>query len=224
MPHILNKDGKPDLIIGNFGLNTQCKVSDKQPAEMYYKDFDENGTIDPVLCFYNQGKSYPFLSRDELVSQVNGMSKKFKYYKDYADATLSDIFTPEQLKDASHLKVNILSTTYFETSSDGRFHKKDLPVEAQFSPVYTITTIDYNKDGNEDLLLCGNINHARLRFGNYDANYGVLLKGDGKGNFTYINQQQAGLYLRGDVRSVININDILLFGISQKDIKAYKLK
>ena len=220
----LNNDGKPDLIIGNFGLNTQCKVSDEQPAEMYYKDFDENGTIDPMLCFYIQGKSYPFLSRDELVSQVNGMSKKFKYYKDYADATLGDIFTPEQLKDASHLKVNILSTTCFETSSDGRFHKKDLPVEAQFSPVYTITTIDYNKDGNKDLLLCGNINHARLRFGNYDANYGVLLKGDGKGNFTYINQQQAGLYLRGDVRSVININDILLFGISQKDIKAYKLK
>ena len=72
--------------------------------------------------------------------------------------------------------------------------------------------------------MCGNINHARLRFGNCDANYGVLLKGDGKGNFTYINQQQSGLHLRGDVRSVINVNDILLFGISQKDIKAYKLK
>ena len=65
------------MVIGNFGLNTQCKVSDQQPAEMYYKDFDENGSVDPVLCFYNQGKSYPFLSRDELVSQVNGMSKKF---------------------------------------------------------------------------------------------------------------------------------------------------
>ncbi len=220
----LNKDGRPDLVIGNFGLNTQCKVSDQQPAEMYYKDFDENGTIDPVLCFYNQGKSYPFLSRDELVSQVNGMSKKFKYYKDYDDATLNDIFIPEQLKDASHLKANILSTTYFESSSDGKFHVKNLPAEAQFSPVFTITLLDYNKDGNTDLLLCGNVNHARLRFGNCDANYGVLLKGDGKGNFTYINQQQSGFQLRGDVRSVININDTFLFGISQKDIKAYKLK
>jgi hypothetical protein len=220
----LNKDGKPDLVIGNLGLNTQCKVSDKEPAEMYYKDFDGNGTIEPILCFYVQGKSYPFLSRDEVVSQINGMSKKFQHYQDYADATLQNVFTPEQLKDAGHLKANILATTYFERGKDGKFHKKDLPFEAQFSPVFTITPIDYNKDGNEDLLLCGNINHARLRFGNYDANYGVLLKGDGKGNFTYINQSQSGFHLRGDVRSVVNINDMLLFSISEKNIDAYKLK
>ena len=74
----MNKDGKPDLVIGNLGLNTQCKVSDKEPAEMYYKDFDDNGTIEPCLCFYIQGKSYPFLSRDEVVSQINGMAQKFQ--------------------------------------------------------------------------------------------------------------------------------------------------
>ncbi len=220
----LNNDGKPDLVVGNLGLNTQCKASDKEPAEMYYKDFDGNGTIDPILCFYIQGKSYPYLSRDELASQLNVMSKKFKYYKDFADATLQDVFTPEQLKDAVHLEANNLSTTYFESGTDGKFHKKDLPLQAQFSPVFTITSIDYNKDGNKDLLLCGNINQARLRFGNYDANYGVVLKGDGKGNFTYINQQQSGFHLRGDVRSVLSISDLLLFGINQQEIKAYKVK
>jgi hypothetical protein len=220
----LNKDGNPDLVIGNLGSNTQCKVSDKEPAELYYKDFDGNGTIEPILCFYIQGKSYPFLSRDEVVSQINGMSKKFQHYHDYADATLQDVFTPEQLKDAGHLTANILTTTYFERGENGKFHIKNLPVQAQFSPVFSITPIDYNKDGNEDLLLCGNINHARLRFGNYDANYGVLLKGDGKGNFTYINQRQSGFKLKGDVRSVLNINNTLLFGIAQEDINAYKLK
>ena len=220
----LNKDGKQDLVIGNLGSNTQCKVSDKEPAEMYYKDFDGNGTIEPILCFYIQGKSYPFLSKDELVSQINSMSKKFQHYQDYADATLQDVFTPEQLKNAGHLTANILTTTYFERSNNGKFHIKNLPVQAQFSPVFTITPIDCNEDGNEDLLLCGNINHARLRFGNYDANYGVLLKGDGKGNFTYINQQQSGFKLKGDVRSVLNLNNTLLFGIAQEDINAYRLK
>ncbi|MEP6682876.1 MAG: VCBS repeat-containing protein [Parafilimonas sp.] len=217
-----NKDGKPDLVVGNFGLNTQCKVSDKQPAEVYYKDFDGNGTVDPVLCFYNQGKSYPFLSRDEVAGQINGMGKKFKYYKDYADATIRDVFTPEQLNNATHLKANTLATTYFERTANGKFYKKELPVQAQFSPVFTITSIDYNKDGNADLLLCGNINHARLRFGNCDANYGILLKGDGKGNFTYINQQQSGFNLTGDVRSVININNALFFGLAQQRITIYK--
>jgi len=220
----LNKDGKPDLVIGNIGSNTQCKVSDKEPAEMYYKDFDGNGTIEPILCFYIQGKSYPFLSRDEVVSQMNGMSKKFQHYHDYADATLQDVFTTEQLKNAGHLTANILTTTYFERSNDKKFYIKNLPMQAQFSPVFTITPIDYDKDGNEDLLLCGNINHARLRFGNYDANYGVLLKGDGRGHFTYINQQTSGFNIKGDVRSVINMNNILLFGICQKQISSYKIK
>ncbi|TKK64551.1 RNA-binding protein [Ilyomonas limi] len=217
----LNKDGKQDLIIGNLGLNTQCKVSDKEPADLYFKDFDENGTVEPILCFYIQGKSYPFLSKDELAGQINGMSKKFNRYQDYADATLQTVFSPEQLKGAGHLTANILTTSFFERGSDGRFHLQKLPVQAQFSPVFSINSFDYDKDGNQDLLLCGNINHARLRFGNYDANYGVLLKGDGKGRFTYIDQLNSGFNLTGDVHAVLRMGDSLFFR-TEGNIKLFR--
>lgn len=219
-----NGDGKPDFIIGNQGLNTQCKASDKEPAEMYYKDFDDNGSVDPILCFYMQGKSFPYVSRDELLDQMSIMRTRFTDYKSYADATLKDIFTEQELTGAGKLQANNLETTYFESGKDNKFHKRKLPLQAQFSPVYTITPLDYDKDGKEDVLLCGNINHARLRFGKYDANYGVLLKGDGSGGFTYINQLQSGFNIWGDVRSVISINNTLLFGINQVGIKAYKAR
>ncbi len=220
----LNGDGKPDLVIGNMGLNSQCKVSDTEPAEMYYKDFDNNGSVDPMLCFYIQHTSYPFVSRDELLEQMSIMRTRFTDYKSYANATMKDIFTSEEMKDVKRLQATDLQTTYFESGADGKFHEKSLPVQAQFSPVFTITAFDYDKDGHTDLLLCGNINHARLRFGKYDANYGVLLKGDGKGNFNYINQQQSGFHIWGDVRSVLNLNSFLLFGINQSDSKAYRLR
>jgi hypothetical protein len=220
----LNNDGKQDLVIGNLGLNTQCKVNDKQPAEMFYKDFDDNGAIDPILCFYIQNKSYPYVTRDELLDQISLMRTRFQDYKSYADATLTDIFTEEELKNVNHLQSNFLKTAYFENSTDGKFHEKPLPVQVQFSPVFTITTLDYNKDGNKDLLFCGNITHARLRFGKYDANYGILLQGDGKGNFRYITQQQSGFHLKGDVRSVVEINNSLVFGVNQQTVKTYKLK
>jgi hypothetical protein len=219
-----NGDGKTDLIIGNQGLNTQCKASDKEPAEMFYKDFDDNGSIDPILCFYIQGKSYPYVTRDELLDQMSIMRTRFTDYKSYADATLKDIFTEQELTGAGRLQANYLQTAYFESGSDKKFHEKKLPLQAQFSPVYTITPLDYDKDGKEDLLLCGNINHARLRFGKYDANYGTLLKGNGKGDFTYVTQASSGFNIWGDVRSVININKTLLFGINQQGIKAYKAK
>ncbi|GAC1421047.1 MAG: VCBS repeat-containing protein [Flavisolibacter sp.] len=219
-----NHDGKPDLIIGNQGLNTQCKATDKEPAEMFYKDFDDNGSVDPILCFYIQGKSYPYVTRDELLDQMSSMRTRFTDYSSYADATIKDIFNQQELTAVNHLTANYLQTAYFESAADGKYHEKKLPIQAQFSPVFTITKLDYNNDGNEDVLLCGNINHARLRFGKYDANYGVLLQGDGKGNFKYVSQPQSGFNIWGDVRSVIDIKNTLLFGINQHAIKAYKLK
>jgi len=218
----MNGDGKPDIIAGNEGLNTQCHVSEKKPAEIYFKDFDGNGSIDPFFCFYIQGTSYPYVTRDELLDQMPGMRSRYPTYKSYADQTIHDIFNSSDLSDAGHLTATCLETTYFEMGTDGKFHKKELPVQAQQSPVFTITPFDYDKDGQMDLLLCGNTNKARLRLGKSDANYGILLKGNGKGGFEYIPQWQSGFKLWGDVRSVLLLNDKLLFGINQSDVKAYR--
>ncbi|MBF9255492.1 VCBS repeat-containing protein [Pontibacter sp. 172403-2] len=217
-----NQDGKPDLVIGNLGLNTQCKATDQQPAELYYKDFDDNGSVDPILTFYIQGKSYPYVTRDELLDQISIMRTRFTDYKSYADATLQDIFTPEELKGAGHFSANYLQTAYFESNAQGKFQEKSLPVEVQFSPVYAMTALDYNSDGKQDLLLGGNMSQARLRFGKYDANYGILLQGNGKGEFYYVPQAQSGFKVKGDVRSILKVNSTLLFGINQQDVKAYK--
>jgi enediyne biosynthesis protein E4 len=218
----LNGDGKQDMVIGNTGLNTQCTASDQEPAEIYFKDFDNNGSVDPIFCFYIQHKTYPYVTRDELLDQMSMMRTRFTDYKSYADATMKEIFLKEEMEGAKRMQANYLKTAYFETGPGGRLHERTLPLQAQFSPVFTISALDYDRDGKSDLLLCGNINQGRLRFGKSDANYGVLMKGDGKGNFIYINQRQSGLHLWGDVRSVISINDVLLFGINQGEVKAYK--
>ena len=220
----LNGDGKQELVLGNVGLNTQCRASDTEPAELFYKDFDNNGAIDPILCFYIQHKSYPYVTRDELLDQISSMRGKFTDYKSYADASMDEIFSDEERKDMKSLKANHLETSYFEQGADKKFHLKTLPLQAQFSPVFTVTPIDYDNNGSMDLLLCGNINRARLRFGKADANYGVLLRNDGKGNFSYVDQRRSGFQLRGDVRSVLNINNTLLFGINQQPVLAYKVK
>jgi hypothetical protein len=218
----LNGDGSPDLLIGNLGLNSQCKATENQPAELYYKDFDENGSIDPILCFYIHGKSYPYLTRDELLEQVPSKRPKFTSYDSYSNATLTDIFGENELKDAKKLEANYFKTACFINDGKGKFQEKNLPIEGQFSPIYTITTIDYDHDGKKDLLLCGNLNKTRLKFGKYDANYGLLLKGDGKGGFLTIPQKTSGLNIQGDVRTVISLKNTLFFGINQQNIKAYK--
>jgi hypothetical protein len=218
-----NNDGKADIIAGNLGENSQMRATGKEPADLYYKDFDNNGSVDPVICFHIQGVSYPYVTRKELITQIPRMGQKFPDFNSYADATIQDVFTDQELKDAGHLTANHGRTTYFEQDAEGKFYDKGLPIEAQYAPVFTINVLDYDQDGNKDLLLCGNINNARIRFGKYDANYGLLLQGDGRGIFQTIVQYRSGFKLKGDIRSSLVLNDKILFGINNQDIKAYQL-
>lgn len=198
----MDGDGDTDLVLGNCGLNTQFRVSAQQPMQLYYKDFDGNGSVDPILCYYIQGVSYPAASLDDLTEQLPGLKKKFLEYKDYADATLNEMFTPEQLKGAGVLKAETMQTTYLENTRDSGFVQRPLPMEAQYAPVHAIAVIDANSDGKKDLLLAGNNSWTRIRFGRYMANHGTLLLGDGRGRFAYVPQTQSGLRLRGNVRSL----------------------
>jgi hypothetical protein len=191
---------------------------------MYFKDFDDNGAIDPILCFYIKGKSYPYVTRDELFDQVSMTRVRFADYNSYSDATLKEIFTEEELKDAGYLSSNYLQTAYFQGGNNGKFKEVALPLQVQFSPVFALSVFDYNHDGFEDVIMGGNITKTRLRFGKYDANYGILLQGDGNGNFKYIPQQQSGFHITGDVRCILPVNNTLLFGINQMPLKAYKVQ
>ena len=219
----LNSDGKPDIIAGNMGTNTQFRVSEQEPAELYFKDFDDNGSIDPIFCFYIQGKSYPYVTRDELLRQLSGLRRRFTTYESYADATIADIFKPADLANAGHLEADHMETTVFLSGPGGKLKPAALPVEAQYGPVYAIAANDFNKDGNPDILLCGNSSHFKLRLGKFDANYGTLLLGDGQGRFRYVDQARSGFHLQGDVRSVMELADgTLLFGVNREKVRAYR--
>jgi hypothetical protein len=173
-----------------------------------------------------QGKSYPFPSRDELLDQMYGMRAKFTDYASYAEATLKDIFSANDLKDAKTLKATILESVYLENQKD-KFVMHKLPREAQFSPIYALSALDYNHDGNMDFVTAGNQSSIRIRIGVIDANFGQLYEGDGKGNFTYIPQPKSGLSTTGDVKSLQMIevagDPYLLVGINNVGVKAYKL-
>lgn len=219
-------DGNMDLVAGNFGTNSQLKGSVSEPVKLTYKDFDNNGTIDPIMTYYIQHNSYPFASRNEMLDQINSLRIKFPTYKLYATARLQDLFPADNLKTAAVLSASELRTVFFKNTGR-KFEKKILPIESQFAPIHAIEILDYNTDGNLDFILAGNQNAMCVRLGVMDANYGQLFEGDGKGNFSYIPQTVSGLNITGDVRSLkvitIKSNSYLFAGISNTGIVAYKL-
>ena len=219
----LNKDGQPDFVVGNQGTNNAFQVSQKEPAELIYKDFDKNGSIDPFFTHYKVGKSYPDVMRDELLGQLAHLRSKYTSFDSYADATMETIFSAKELADAQKKSINHLSTSLFLSNATGKYDLKKLPIQAQYAPINAIQILDADKDGHADILLCGNNSHQKLRMGKSDANYGVLLKGDGQGDFDYIPQAQSGLMIKGDVQSILQLENKLLFGINSSAITAYEL-
>lgn len=120
------------------------------------------------------------------------------------------------------MHANELKSIYLENTGNGlKIHQ--LPVEAQYSPVFAVCIQDFNHDGFNDVLLLGNNKYNRLRIGKLDANHGIILSGDGKGGFTYTPQSKSGLKIRDDVRSVAFINKSLIIGVNNGNIKMYQL-
>jgi len=217
----INTDGRPDIIAGNMGLNSVLKCSETEPAELYYKDFDDNGSVDPILCYYIQGKTYPAVLRDELLDQMSIMRTRFTDYKSYADATLQDVFTNEELQNAVHLKATSFASTCFISAANGKYEQLELPIAAQQSPVYAISVTDIDGDNIKDIIIGGNVSQARLRFGYCRASRGQILKGLGNGKFEMIPPARSGLQINGDIRSIAVINHTILFGVNNAALVSY---
>ncbi len=200
-----DKDGDIDYVIGNRGLNSFYQGSPKEPLQVYAKDFDKNGRIDPVMAHYINGKNHLAPSRDMLIEQINSMKGRFKTYKSYGDATFDRSFTKEEIKDAYVLKGNNFSSSYLENLGNGQFSLRALPQEAQIAPIFGIQTCDVNQDGHLDLLLVGNSYASEVMLGPYDACKGLTLLGDGNGAFSVLDIRKSGFFSDLDTKAMARI-------------------
>jgi enediyne biosynthesis protein E4 len=217
-----DKDGDMDVMVGNYGLNNQFGVSSSHPATLIYKDFNMDGQVDPFFSYYIGQQSFPYASRDEALGQVAFLKQRFTDYTQYANATLETIFKKEELKDAMKLEADVLSTLYFENKGN-KFEERKLPIEVQFAPIYAIAAMDVDKDGDSDVVMGGNESNVRVRIGKSDANKGLILLNDGKGNFSSLPQRRSGLNVVGDVRSIEWVGDEIIFGLNNAKIRTFKL-
>ena len=236
VPGDFDNDGDIDYVIGNTGQNTLYKASDQYPVSIYAKDFDNNGSYDAFPTLYlpttqlNQTKKeYPAQTRDDAVKQMIGMRSKFQNYKLYADATIDQLFTKEQLKGALSLKANNLKSSYIRNDRNNKFSLQQLPAMAQISVLNGMVADDFDGDGNLDVLINGNDYGTEVSVGRYDALNGLLLKGNGNGSFTTLAILESGIYIPGNGKALVklrNAGNKYLIAASQNrgPLKIFELK
>ncbi|RYY55641.1 MAG: RNA-binding protein [Chitinophagaceae bacterium] len=199
----IDGDGHPDLLAGNYGLNSKLHADADNPMKLYVKDFDKNGQPEQVLTCTVAGKEYTFLGKDELEVQLPVMKKTFLRYRDFAGKTVQEVFGG-QLGDASVFEAANLSSGIFHNDGKGNFSFKPLPAEAQYSPLFSILPVDINTDGRTDLVTAGNFSGVTPYEGRYDANTGFIFLA-GKEGFDFLSPVQSGFMNPGESRSVKKI-------------------
>ncbi len=198
-------DGRVDFVVGNLGLNTRLRATEREPLTMHVKDFDRNGHVEQILSQYNDGESYPLALRDDLIAALPSFRERHADFEEYARQTVTEVFSADELADAVVKRAYTLASAVARNDGDGSFTLLPLPLEAQIAPVYGILPADLDGDGHLDLLLAGNFDGVKPELGRMSAGYGLLLRGDGTGAFRPVPTVESGFFVPGQARDIRRI-------------------
>lgn len=221
--HDLNHDGLPDFVFGNHGQNTFFKQSDR----MYVGDFDGNGSIEQIFCTKENGKYYPILDKDDLLSQLPSYKRKLLHFTTYAKMSIDELIPAQFLQTAGVFEVDELNSVLLLSSGDRRYQTIPLPKEAQYSPIHAIKIFDFDKDGINDIIAGGNQYLVKPQFGRYDASEGWFFKGTIKDNKYNLNSG-ISLGVNGQIRDIEIISTknltYILFAKHDDEIEIFTIR
>ena len=193
-------DGRLDLVAANWGCNTKYEAHRISPLSIYYGDLVGDTGVQTLEAYYapELGKTVPIRSLNSLAKGLPWLRGQFESYQEFSTASIENVFG-ERLSVAHVLQANWLDSTLFLNRGD-RFEVRPLVVNAQFSPAFGICTGDFNCDGREDLFLAQNFFGVNSETARYDAGRGLLLVGDGHGNFKALSGEESGIKIYGEQR------------------------
>lgn len=188
-----DRDGRPDLVAGNLGLNYTYTTSKESRFGVYAAAFTGNRTTDVVLTQEMRGTEYPFNGLAPLGWQMYTLALRFPTYGSFAHAKINELFSNDQLAQALHYQTDTFASVYLHNNGGGKFSSSPLPNLAQAAPIKAIIPYDVDGDGNLDLIEAGNLYDPDPNTPRADAGNGLWLRGDGHGHFAPVSPGESGL-------------------------------
>ncbi|WP_242156223.1 VCBS repeat-containing protein [Aestuariivivens sediminis] len=223
----LDQDGDDDYILGNVGDNYKYKASSSEPFEVYYDDFDENGKRDIVLSYYNFGELFPVRGKSCSTEQIPEIKKIIPTYDEFGKSTVADIYGKENLEKALHLLCYNFKSGVMKNNGNGDYSFMPFPDLTQISSINDILTTDIDDDGDEDIIIGGNLFVSEIETPRNDAGYGLVLLNEGDFSFKPLNSDKTGLFLPFDLKQLewisINNQQYLVSGNNNNQSSVFRL-
>lgn len=198
----LDNDGDDDLVLGNIGLNNKFHPTIKKPLHVYANDFDQTGTLDIVLSKEYKGELVPVRGKECSTEQMPFISDKFESYSSFANASMTDIFGANKLKESVHHTAKTFASTVL-INENGTLTVLDLPNEAQLAPINGIIIQDFNEDGKNDIMIAGNIFDTEVETTPYDSGNGLILLNNMPSGFRAKSKSaETGIMLTNNVKDI----------------------
>lgn len=190
-----NGDGKQDILAGNWGHNTKLWAGKNGPCKLYVKDFDNNGSVEQILCYTINGNEYTFLAKDELERPLPVLKKSYLKYSEVAGKTVQYMFY-NLFKDYTELKAEVLGNAVFLGDGKGGFNRMDLPDEYQLAPLFAFLPYRYQ---NKPAVFTGGNFYGVIP---YEGRYDALLPGSLQMTQTNIQVTDQLPEIEGEVRDL----------------------
>ncbi|WP_324228315.1 VCBS repeat-containing protein [Lacibacter sp.] len=204
LPYDFDGDGDIDLVAGNLGENSRLKASQQEPVKLYYNDFDGNGNNEQIMTYYVANKEILFAGKGDLDRQLPFLKKKFLYAKDFAKASVTDLFGQEKLAQSTVLSADYFSNSILINEGNLKFSVQRLPWQAQLSSLKDAVVYNANNDSLPDILLIGNYYDNNTELGRNDADFGTVLINNGNNNFMF--ETLNGVAIKGQARRIKKIS------------------
>lgn len=195
-------DGDIDYVVTNFGRNIKYQASSEHPVHIYFGDFDGTGKNRIVEAAHKGDRLLPVRGKSCSQHAMPFLAEKFPTYHAFAVQDLADLYTEQCLADAVRLDATDLDTGVLINNGQGRFTWKALPRLAQISPSFGVSLCDFNADGYPDIALAQNFFGPQRETGHMDGGLGLLLTGNGTGEFTPCWPKESGIVIPEDAKAL----------------------
>ncbi len=196
-----NDDGQIDILVGNWGSNSEYRASEREPLRLWFSD-KAKGNVDLIETYIQGDVEWTREAKWRLEKSFPRQIKRIRTYDQFATMPFSEMFPGIEDAGYRYKEVTELRTGILWQSSDGSFTFEALPYFAQSGRVTGLLVRDVNNDGRPDILTSLELPSPEPWSGRFEKGHLGLFLNRGNKIFDTVLPWDSGLIVDGSPRGL----------------------